>query len=359
METDQASAATSHTSLRHGKSAFPLTPCIWAGASVAVAVVSVFCLSESEWFPRAFSTAVLTFFTGGLIPLLLARAKSPRRTESIFQNICVVGYAACILTAQEDGFPQFVWLLVLCALFAVQMLRPPYLWGAYVVAGIIMGGILVFSGLNMRSSLSRGERVFQAYGCYLCHGSAQNAASSFRRIAPTSPLTRERLYLHFYAPELTPYAACPPTPSLFVRQTGQPGEFSPWALPVKISADEEFIPTASARALADFLLSHRPPNSAGENHDDMISRGESLFYAKCAACHGRNGLGDGINYPPLTDIAKYRDTPEELYCIILNGKSGVITVQDREWNSVMLPPGITGERDAKAVLLYLQRRFMP
>lgn len=91
----------------------------------------------------------------------------------------------------------------------------------------------------------------------------------------------------------------------------------------------------------------------------MLARGESLFYAKCAACHGRNGLGDGVNYPPLTDITKYRDTPDELRQIIFNGKSGIITVHGREWNSMMRPPGISNEIDAKAVQLYLQRRFMP
>lgn len=172
-------------------------------------------------------------------------------------------------------------------------------------------------------------------------------------------MARERLYLHFYAPKLARNAQCPPISTFFVRKDKQPGEYSPWALPVKISDDEEIVPTARARALADFLLALRPPISTGNNRNDLIARGESLFYAKCAACHGRNGLGDEVNYPPLTDIAKYKNNLEELRHLILNGKSGVITVHGREWNSSMRPPGITGETDTEAVLLYLQERFMP
>ncbi len=74
-------------------------------------------------------------------------------------------------------------------------------------------------------------------------------------------------------------------------------------------------------------------------------------------CHGRNGSGDAVNYPPLEGSEWLVEDDARLRDIIRNGLEGKIKVKGRDWDSVMLPPGVTKDDDAEAIIRYIQAEF--
>ncbi len=88
-------------------------------------------------------------------------------------------------------------------------------------------------------------------------------------------------------------------------------------------------------------------------------RGEQIYLSKCTACHGVDGKGDDNNYPPLAGSDWLRDKPKsEIIDIIKNGLSGKIIVNGKEWDGVMLNPGVQSD-DVELLYSYLKAQFAP
>jgi len=75
-----------------------------------------------------------------------------------------------------------------------------------------------------------------------------------------------------------------------------------------------------------------------ESNQDPKAKGEAIFQKICAACHQRDGMGKDGTAPPLVG-SEWTLAPggERLVRIVLNGVTGPITVQGREWNLPMPP----------------------
>lgn len=280
--------------------------------------------------------------------------------------------AAVFFSCGHGGLP----IELMAALFALfvfflarRALKRPAL-ACVLYAAACLPGFLFPTCPSPNGSHAEGQRLFSALGCALCHApgsdlSLMGIPNRLERLlspddeAVASP--REWLYLHFYAPEAFPTRngrqTCPAYRSLFTWRKAEPGARAPWALPVIAPDGKELVPAASARHLADYLLGLRVPSAGLSNREAVLAHGETLFRAKCAACHGRNAQGDSLNYPPLDD-PQWLNLPEDEYLtIIREGKKGNITVHGREWNGVMLPPGVSNDRDAEAIRQYLLDRF--
>lgn len=207
---------------------------------------------------------------------------------------------------------------------------------------------------------------------------------------------REWLLLHLYNPRDPvwgrPWSVCPSMPWLFERQPPGTGGPSPWALPVTPPGGGQIIPTERALRLVAYLTTLKrassPPSSGSDfdyvnrrwshvapeyvnrmpviDHSPVreaaaaaaLERGRQVFLSRCAICHGADGKGDALNYPPL-DGSEWiaRKDPSILADIIRNGLSGPIEVKGRAWDSTMLPPGVTGPGELGPLMTYLQRMF--
>lgn len=230
---------------------------------------------------------------------------------------------------------------------------------------------------------SDGAHVLAGRGCLLCHacgpvpsvtgqgpsldglmGRVQGKVSVEDRMV-ASP--REWLYLHLYNPGDRLWgkvrSTCPAMPGLFEWRDRPAQGRSPEALSVRVSEGKELVPSPAAVALVDFLSSLEGASGGAEDaaasQQALLAKGKRLYLSKCAVCHGRNGAGDAVNYPPLEGSEWLVEDDARLRDIIRNGLEGKIKVKGREWDSLMQPPGVTRDEDAEAIIRYIQAEFSP
>ena len=85
---------------------------------------------------------------------------------------------------------------------------------------------------------------------------------------------------------------------------------------------------------------------------DTTAKGRAIFQKICAACHQADGLGKEGVAPPLAGSEwVLADQGDRLVRIVLNGMSGPVQVQGREWNLAMPPWRENLKDDEIAVVL--------
>ncbi|WP_373776168.1 copper-containing nitrite reductase [Neisseria dentiae] len=97
-----------------------------------------------------------------------------------------------------------------------------------------------------------------------------------------------------------------------------------------------------------------PSKAAGK--EDQIKLGKAVYNANCMACHGAEGKGVEGAFPPLANSDYLKADPKRGIHAILKGVSGKITVNGKDYNSVM-PAVALNDEDAANVLTYILNSF--
>lgn len=96
-------------------------------------------------------------------------------------------------------------------------------------------------------------------------------------------------------------------------------------------------------------------NAAGTlSKDDQIKAGQQLFSGTCSVCHQTNGEGMAGVFPPLAKsdyLAKA--AKEKLIGIPLHGLTGPVTVNGKDYNSVMPPMAQLTDDEVANILTYV------
>lgn len=146
-------------------------------------------------------------------------------------------------------------------------------------------------------------------------------------------------YLHLYQPrDVVPGSIMPAFPWLFQR--GRAGDPDALTLP----NGEVLVPTATARALVQYLLSLDPPPAPGASQASAPTPapgggadGARLYAANCSACHQQNGAGLAGAFPPLAgDPVVIAADPTRHIEVVLFGASGS-TIGGHRYTSPMPP----------------------
>lgn len=87
------------------------------------------------------------------------------------------------------------------------------------------------------------------------------------------------------------------------------------------------------------------------------ANGQKIYRAKCQNCHGANGEGLGLLYPPLTDSVFLRKYRNQLPDIVKNGMSGRIEVNGQEFDGEMPPNPQLTPIEIAYVLTYISNVF--
>jgi len=78
--------------------------------------------------------------------------------------------------------------------------------------------------------------------------------------------------------------------------------------------------------------------TAGElTAEDQIKAGQALFAGTCSTCHQPNGEGMSGVFPPLAKSDFIKADPKRIVDVVLHGLTGPVTVNGKDYNSVMPP----------------------
>jgi mono/diheme cytochrome c family protein len=91
--------------------------------------------------------------------------------------------------------------------------------------------------------------------------------------------------------------------------------------------------------------------------EQRVARGEKLYAAHCAACHQASGHGLAGAFPPLAGADYLQAGPAAVVNVILNGLSGPIVVNGKEYNSVMPNLSYLNDSDVADVVTFVMNSW--
>lgn len=124
----------------------------------------------------------------------------------------------------------------------------------------------------------------------------------------------------------------------------------------------QVVPAAelNLRDYVDRRYAENPPKIDTSIRDQALNealmlKGKQLYASKCALCHGADGRGDDVNYPPLLDSEWVKGDPATMARIVRNGATGRMQVLGKWWDETMLAPGVGTPEEAASVMTYVRR----
>jgi ubiquinol-cytochrome c reductase cytochrome b subunit len=125
----------------------------------------------------------------------------------------------------------------------------------------------------------------------------------------------------------------------------------PSAPQAQILAQEETnIAAAGAGAAAVSSTS-----TGGAAVSPLAAAGQKVYAQNCSSCHGANGMGTPGAFPPLANNAVVAGNPDDVITIVLDGKSGPITVNGAGYNGQMPAwKASLSNKDIAAVVTYIR-----
>ena len=86
---------------------------------------------------------------------------------------------------------------------------------------------------------------------------------------------------------------------------------------------------------------------------DQIKAGQALFTGTCSVCHQANGEGLAGVFPPLAKSDLLAADPRRALSIVLHGLSGKVTVNGKDYNSVMPPMNQLNDDEVANIITYV------
>ncbi|HZP65005.1 MAG TPA: copper-containing nitrite reductase [Rudaea sp.] len=94
--------------------------------------------------------------------------------------------------------------------------------------------------------------------------------------------------------------------------------------------------------------------SAGNlSKEDQIKAGQALFSGTCSVCHQANGDGLPGVFPPLAKSSLIAEDPKRPIRILLRGLTGKVTVNGKDYNSVMPPMAQLNDDEVANIITYV------
>jgi nitrite reductase (NO-forming) len=110
------------------------------------------------------------------------------------------------------------------------------------------------------------------------------------------------------------------------------------------------VDTASARPNA---VASQPLGTRSLTREQQVNAGRALYNDTCSVCHQQNGAGVPDVFPPLARSDFLRADRERLIGVALNGLTGAVTVNGRQYTSVMPPLAQLQNDEIANILTYV------
>lgn len=94
------------------------------------------------------------------------------------------------------------------------------------------------------------------------------------------------------------------------------------------------------------------PLKPAANKSDRIERGKTIYETNCMACHQAKGQGIPGAFPPLAKSDYLNKNKQDVIRAVINGLTGKLVVNGKEYNGVM-PPWDLSDEDVANVLTFV------
>ena len=98
-------------------------------------------------------------------------------------------------------------------------------------------------------------------------------------------------------------------------------------------------------------------NETSINFKRYYVNGKGIYEKNCQNCHGSDGKGLGTLYPPLTDSTYLKLNRNKLACIIRNGQTGTIKINNISYVGIMPGNETLADIDIAQVVVYITNSF--
>jgi mono/diheme cytochrome c family protein len=98
-------------------------------------------------------------------------------------------------------------------------------------------------------------------------------------------------------------------------------------------------------------------NETSINFKRYYVNGKGIYEKSCQNCHGSDGQGLGTLYPPLTDSTYLKLNRNKLACIIRNGQSGIVKINNLSYDGIMPGNQALADIDIAQVIVYITNSF--
>jgi len=98
-------------------------------------------------------------------------------------------------------------------------------------------------------------------------------------------------------------------------------------------------------------------NETSINFKRYYVNGKGIYEKNCQNCHGSDGKGLGTLYPPLTDSTYLKLNKNKLACIIRNGQTGAVQINNITYEGIMPGNETLADIDIAQVVVYITNSF--
>lgn len=130
---------------------------------------------------------------------------------------------------------------------------------------------------------------------------------------------------------------------------------------LRVDGDEDRVVYTGQEVDEAYLGDYAPAALAARPNEDGgpagFAQGERTFIGTCAACHQRDARGLSTAFPPLAESDYLMADRERSIRVVLGGLSGPITVNGRNYDSVMPPFANLTDHEVADVLNYVRTNF--
>jgi len=93
------------------------------------------------------------------------------------------------------------------------------------------------------------------------------------------------------------------------------------------------------------------------NYQRYYVNGKGLYESHCQNCHGADGKGLKLLYPPLTEKAFLAKNKPDLACIIKFGMKGKLIIEGKEFDGSMPANNQLSDIDIAQIIVYISNSF--
>jgi mono/diheme cytochrome c family protein len=88
-----------------------------------------------------------------------------------------------------------------------------------------------------------------------------------------------------------------------------------------------------------------------------FTAGKQLYENKCENCHGHDGDGLAMLYPPLTDSTFLKQNKDKLACYIKIGLQGPLQVSGKNYEGLMPAQATLSDIEIAEIITYITNSF--